>query len=138
MNYLDRLIGDIETHCVEGIRECFENGIDPNAHFRNEPLIYELTSEYGRTPRFKECVKMFVDYGLQFHDNLLLSVLMDDAVSLNGHLKNNAEAVHKKYTLKCAYTPLYEATLLHICAEFNHLGCAEILVQHGADINAKA
>jgi hypothetical protein len=138
MNYLDQLIGDIETHSVEGIRECFENGIDPNAHFRNEPLIYELTSEYGRTPRFKQCVKAFVDYGLQFHDKLLLSVLMDDVVSLNGHLKNNTEAVHKKYTLKCAYTPLFEATLLHICAEFNHVGSAEILVKHGADINAKA
>ena len=41
-------------------------------------------------------------------------------------------------TLKCAYTPLDNATLLHICAEFNHLDCAEILVKHNADINAKA
>jgi ankyrin repeat protein len=28
--------------------------------------------------------------------------------------------------------------LLHICAEFNLLSCAEVLVDHGADINEKA
>lgn len=33
---------------------------------------------------------------------------------------------------------MHEASLLHICAEFNHLSCAEVLVNHGAGINAKA
>jgi len=28
--------------------------------------------------------------------------------------------------------------LLHICAEYNHLECAKILVKHGADINFTA
>src|SRR5690606_3742587 len=37
-----------------------------------------------------------------------------------------------------AFTPLYQATLLHICAEFNHVACAEVLVKRGADINAIA
>ena len=43
-----------------------------------------------------------------------------------------------KYSFDCTFTPLYEATLLHICAEYNHLSCARVLVEHGADINAKA
>jgi hypothetical protein len=138
MDYLEKLIGEIEVHSVEGIRECFANGVNPNALFRNEPLIYELTSEYTRTPGFKDCVKAFVDYGLVFEDKVLLAVLSDDAVTLLTQLNNNPGAVNKKYTLRCAYTPLYEATLLHICAEFNHVSCAEVLVKHGADINAKA
>ena len=29
-------------------------------------------------------------------------------------------------------------TLLHICAEFNHVSCAEVLVKQGVDINVKA
>ena len=33
---------------------------------------------------------------------------------------------------------MQEATLLHICAEFNHVACAEVLVNHGADIDAAA
>ena len=123
---------------MEGIIECFQNGVDPNELFRNEPLIYELTSEYTRTPRFSECVKAFVDYGLLFDDQALLSVLLNDAKSLDTHLTQYSEGVNKKYILRCAYTPLSGATLLHICAEFNHLACAQILVKHGADINAPA
>jgi len=69
MHYLQEIIGHIEEHSVAGIRECFSNGISQNDHFRNEPLIYELTSEYARGPRFKECVQIFVDYGLEFKDN---------------------------------------------------------------------
>jgi hypothetical protein len=138
MNYLEKLIEDIETHSVEGIRECFSNGISPNDYFRNEPLIYELTSEYGRTPALKDCVKAFIDYGLIFEDKILLAVLSDDAPSLDVMLNNNTAAVTKKYTLRCAYTPLNEVTLLHICAEFNHTSCAKVLAKYGADINAKA
>ncbi|HMG90655.1 MAG TPA: hypothetical protein VK589_11370, partial [Chryseolinea sp.] len=42
------------------------------------------------------------------------------------------------YSLRCAYTPLFEVSLLHICAEFNHVSCAEVLASRGADINSKA
>ena len=138
MDSLNELVIQIELHSVEGIKKCFSQGVNPNDYFRNEPLIYELISEYTRTPGFKNCVKAFVDYGLKFNDEILLSVLLDDAKSLELQISNNPQAVSKKYSLRCAYTPLYEATLLHICAEFNHLSCAEILVLHGADINAKA
>jgi len=138
MDYLSQLVNKIELHSVEGIKECFSNGISPNDLFKGEPLIYELTSEYTRTPGFKDCVKVFVEHGLVFDDKVLLSVLLDDAKKLESFIIDNPGTIHKKYTLRCAYTPLYEATLLHICAEFNHVSCAEVLVKHGADINAKA
>ncbi|MES2773595.1 MAG: ankyrin repeat domain-containing protein [Bacteroidota bacterium] len=138
MDYLEKIIGYIESHDVEGIRDCFAHGLDPNSTFKDEPLIYELTSEYARSPRFKECVKAFVDFGLDFEDNLLLSVLLDDAESLEKQLNEAPGHINKRYTLRCAYTPLHEATLLHICAEFNHMACAAILVKYGADINAPA
>jgi hypothetical protein len=138
MDYFQKLIEDIELHSVEGMRECFLNGVNPNDHFRGEPLIYELTSEYTRSPRFRDCVKTFVDFGLDLKDEILLSVLLDDARSLDSSLNNDPEAINKNYTLRCAYTPLYEVSLLHICAEFNHVACADVLVKHGANINAKA
>ena len=138
MNWLDKIIGDIECHDVEGIKQCFENGVNPNDLFRNEPLIYELTSEYGRGPRFKDCVRAFIDHGLQFEDKALLSVLADDASQLRRLIIDDKQLVTKKYTLRCAYTPLYQATLLHICAEFNHVACADVLFKHGADVNAAA
>ena len=138
MDYLEKIVGEIEEHSVEGIKNCFANGVSPNEFFKNEPLIYELTSEYARTPRFKDCVKAFVEYGLDFGDKILLAVLSDDATLLAAQLKENPRALIKNYTLRCAYTPLYKVSLLHICAEFNHVSCAEVLVHHGVDINGKA
>lgn len=138
MDYLQELVTQIELHSVSGINECFANGVDPNGHFRNEPLIYELTSEYTRSPHFKNCVKAFVDHGLKFDDQVLLAVLLDDAGSLNDRLNDDPAALTKKYTLRCAYTPLYEASLLHVCAEFNHVTCAEVLISHGLHINSVA
>jgi hypothetical protein len=138
MDKLDELIEHIETHSVEGIKQCFANGINPNEKYKGEPLIFELTSEYTRSPRFKECVKAFVDAGLEFEDKILLSVLLNDTAGLNQLLDKNPDAVSKKYSLRCAYTPLYQVTLLHICAEFNHVACAEVLVSYGADINITA
>ena len=138
MDYQSEIIGNIEIHNVEGIQDCFRNGVDPNAIFRGEPLIYELTSEYLRGPRFKECVKAFVDFGLDFEDQALLAVLLDDADTLEKIVKGNVQVIHKRHSLRCTYTPLLEATLLHICAEFNHFNCGRILLENGADVNAKA
>lgn len=135
---LSHLITHIELHNLEGIKECFAKGVDPNALYNDEPLIYELTSEYTRSPRFKECVKAFVDAGLQMEDRALLSVLLDDAATLDELLSKDPSAAQKEYTLRCAYTPLYKVTLLHICAEFNHVAAARVLVKHGANINAEA
>jgi len=138
MDYFQKIIGEIELHSIEGINECFLNGVDPNDLFRGEPLIYELTSEYTRSPRFKDCVKAFADHGLRFEDKILLSVLLDDASALDSHLSKNGNAIGNEYDLRCAYTPLQKVSLLHICAEFNHVSCAEVLVKFGADINARA
>lgn len=138
MDDLQKLIIDIELHSPEGIKRCFENGISPNQLYKNKPLIEELTSEYTRTSRFKDCVKVFVDYGLEFEDKALLSVLLDDSVILEKLIVDNPAIVDQRHTLKCAYTPLESVTLLHICAEYNHLDCAKVLVKYHADINAKA
>ena len=138
MNYPEKIINDIEVHSVDGIRECFQNGVDPNDHFRGEPLIYELTSEYLRSNRFKDCVKAFVDFGLVFDDKVLLSVLLDDATTLQQLLSADPMGAGRRYTLRCSFTPLHEATLLHICAEFNHVACAGVLVKSGVDVNARA
>ncbi len=138
MDYMKHMVEQLELHSVEGIRDCFANGVDPNDLFRGEPLIYELTSEYTRTPHFKSCVKAFVDAGLHFQDKALLAVLLDDSLMLQQLLDDDPGIVTKKYTLRCAYTPLLEASLLHVCAEFNHINCAAALVAKGADVNAVA
>lgn len=138
MDYLRKIIGDFEIHSVEGIKECFENGVDPNQLYKGKPLIYEMINMYLRGPKFKNCIKVFVDFDLKFDDKVLLAVLLDDANSLDKLLTGNRELLANTYSLDCTFTPLYGASLLHICAEYNHLACAKKLVEHGADINIRA
>jgi Ankyrin repeats (many copies) len=138
MDYFQKLITEIELHSADGIKNCFENGVNPNDYFRDNPLIYELISEYKRGSEFSICVKVFVDSGLVFDDSILLAVLMNDATSLEQQLKQNISLIQKKYTLNCAFTPLFETSLLHICAEYNHLDCAKVLVKLGMNVNEKA
>jgi hypothetical protein len=138
MDYLKKIRIAFEIHSVDEIKECFENGISPNLVINGKPLIYDLINMYTRGPLFKKCIKLFVDYGLEFDDKVLLSVLLDDPTQLDILLTSDKEALMKKYSLDCTFTPLYQVSLLHICAEYNHLACAKILVKHNADINSKA
>ena len=92
---MEKIIGEIELHSVAGIKECFRNGVSPNDRFRGEPLIYELTSEYTRSPDFKDCVKAFVDHGLIFDDKAMLAILLDDANALRRLLQDDPEIVRK-------------------------------------------
>ncbi|MEO6328881.1 MAG: hypothetical protein ABIO55_08110 [Ginsengibacter sp.] len=90
MKYLDELVIQIELHSAEGIRKYFSQGISPNIYFNGKPLFYTLINMYTRTPAFKECVKVFVQYGLDFSDKILLAVLLNDAGSLENYLQDEA------------------------------------------------
>lgn len=138
MDYLQKIRIDFELHSVEGIRDCFNNGVDANAVIDGRPLIDELINMYSRGPMFRECIRAFVDHGMVFEDKALLAVLLDDAALLNEALETDPAALGKLYTYDCAFTPLYKVSLLHICAEYNHTSCAKVLVGKGADINARA
>ncbi len=138
MDPLQKIINEFEIHSAAGIKACFENGLNPNQLVNGRPLIYEFINMYLRSPRFKECIKVFVDHGLLFTDKVLLAVLLDDAATLDRLLTADKDLVQKKYSLDSTFTPLYETSLLHICAEYNHLACAKMLVKHGADVNTKA
>lgn len=138
MTSIDDFVGYIELHDVMSIQNSFRDGLDPNSQFRGEPLLFELTSEYTRGPRFTACAKAFVEAGLVLDDPLLPVILQDDTAGLRQMLQNDPNLLHKKYTLRCAYTPLLEASLLHLCAEYNLLACAQVLLQAGLNVDTPA
>ncbi|MCB0664532.1 MAG: ankyrin repeat domain-containing protein [Saprospiraceae bacterium] len=137
-NYLDKIIIDLELHSLKGIRDCFENGVDPNTIFRDRPLIYELIGEYTRGPAFKQCVQLFIEYGLTIEDEVFIAVLSNNDTWLKKKLSENPQLLQKKYSFKCAYTSMVEASLLHICAEFNHLDSAKVLLEFGLEADVVA
>jgi len=98
-----------------------------------------MVEMYARTSRFKDCVKAFIDAGLEFEDKALLAVFTDNAEKLAELVVNDPGIISKTYSqYNNTYTPLTGGTLLHFCAEYNSIACAKVLVQNGADINAKA
>ena len=116
MDYMAKIIGEIELHSVAGIEECFRNGVSPNDRFRGEPLIYELTSEYTRSPDFKDCVKAFVDHGLIFDDKALLAILLDDANALRLLLENDTEIVRQGlHAPLCIYAVISSYLTSYLC-----------------------
>ncbi|NMH86556.1 ankyrin repeat domain-containing protein [Flavivirga algicola] len=138
MDLFKEIAYQIELHSVQGIKACFEKGLDSNSEHQGKLLIDLMVGMYTRSPRFKACVELFIEYGLKFENAPLLAVLTDNAPELKKHLASNPKIIHDKISLECAYTPLKEASLLHLCAEFNHVECAKVLIEYGIDINVKA
>jgi len=135
----NQMLYAIEVHSVGGIRQYFEEGGHPDEVHNGVPLFTTMVEMYMRSPRFKDCIRVFIENGLQFEDKPLLSVLADDASALERYIKDDPSLINKKYSLfNNTFTPLIGSTLLHFCAEYNHVDCASILVTNGADINAKA
>lgn len=138
MELLQNILEAFEIHSPEKIRECFVQGINPNAVEGGKSLFMQMVNMYLRSPRFKDCVKAFVDHGLVFEDKVFLAVLLDDDQNLENYITEDQTVVQKKYTLDCTFTPLTDVSLLHICAEYNLVKAAKVLVEHGADLNSKA
>src|SRR4051812_34988448 len=93
VNYLEKIIIAFELHSVKDIKDCFENGVDPNETVNGRPLIDELINMYSRGPAFRECVQAFVDAGLRFNDRELLAVLLNDASALDNLLHTGKQAL---------------------------------------------
>jgi hypothetical protein len=134
-----QMLHDIEVHSFEGICRYFEEGGHPNEVHDGIPLFTTMVEMYMRSPRFGQCVSAFIDYGLEFDDPALLAVLANDAYRLEEIVKADPGIVHKTFSrFNNTFTPLAGATLLHYCAEYNHVQAAKVLVRYGADINAPA
>ena len=138
MDYLSEIIVAFETQELDVIKDCLDHGISPNQLHKGKPLVYELINMYSRGPKFKQCFRLLAENGLEFEDKALLAIFLDDANELDKILTSDTNALLKKYSFDCTFTPLFECSLLHICAEYNHLASAEVLVKHGADLNVKA
>ncbi len=139
MGDIIQLLYSIEIHSVEGIERYFKEGGNPNDVHDGKPIFTSMVEMYTRSPRFKDCVKAFINYGLAFEDLPLLAVLTDNEYALKDLLLKNPSLVTKTYNFcNNTYTPLTGATLLHYCAEYNCVGCARTLVHFGADINSMA
>jgi hypothetical protein len=128
----------VETHSVEQLRAVLEAGLDPRAPLQGKPLTTWLTEMYTRSDAFADCLRLLLERGAALDDPAIAPVLLNDVDELQAALAADASLLTHHTTLRSAFTPLDDATLLHVAAEFRHLQVARTLVEAGADVNARA
>ncbi len=132
-------LGAFEEHSPEGIRAALAAGASATALIKGSTPIESFVEGYLRSPRFAECVRILLDAGATTGDPLLEALLLDDDVGLRSVLGASGEKfLERRLHVRSAFTSCDGVTPLHICAEFNCVRCARVLVEHGADVNAPA
>jgi len=79
-----------------------------------------------------------LDAGATIGDPLLQAILLDDEAGLRKLVAGSSESLTKKLSSLCAFTSCRGVSALHVCAEFNSVRCARVLLENGADANARA
>ena len=131
------LLGAFEEHSPDGIRELLAAGISPTEPIDGTRPIDALIGMYLRSPRFAECLQIMLDAGAHIDDPLLQALLLDDDAKMR-ELLGSSESLTKKLNPLCAFTSCRGVSALHICAEFNSVRCALVLLENGADPNCRA
>ncbi len=90
-----------------------------------------------RSPRFGECVRVMLGAGATIGDAFLEALLLDDDEALRTRL-DSGDPVDRRFELLTAYTSCSGVSALHVCAEFNAVRCARVLIAAGADVDARA
>jgi len=132
-------LGAFEEHSPEGIRAALAAGASPTMPIKGKRPIDCLIEGYLRSPRFATCLRVLIDAGATVDHPVLESLLLDDDVGLRRLLEaGGQEPLECRLRVPCAFASCEGVTPLHICAEFNCVRCARVLLDAGADVNAPA
>lgn len=132
------LLGAFEVHDVEEIRRVLDNGFDLHAPLKGKPVITSLTEMYARSDRFPACLRLLLDRGAVLDDPRVAPVLLDDEAALRSALRADPTLVGYRTSMASTFTPLVGASLLHVAAEYGHLRAARVLLEAGAEVDARA
>ena len=132
------LLGAFEEHSPDQIRELLAAGVSATEPINGTPPIDSLIGMYLRSPRFAECLQIMLGAGASIGDPLLQAILLDDDAGLRGLVARSRQCLTKKLNLLSAFTSCRGVSALHVCAEFNSLRCARVLLENGVDANARA
>src|ERR1700733_10658314 len=132
------LLGEFEEHSPAGIRALLAAGVSPTEPINDKRPIDVLIEMYLRSSRFAECFQIMLDAGATLGDPLLQALLLDDDTVLRGLLSGSSENLRRKLNPLCAFPCCRGVKALPICAEFDSTRCAHVLLDAGADVNARA
>lgn len=114
-----------------------------------------LLQTYNRNPEGKHrCLELVAARGIDLPDTPVMAVHRGRIDLLEAHLRRDPNMLHRTFSHQEIYppalachadptyalhgTPLDGTTLLHICVDFDEIEIGRWLLDHGADVNAKA
>jgi len=127
-----------ELHSIERIRACLDAGIDVRVPIHGKSPVNWLTEMYTRSDRFPACLQLLLDRGAVLDDPAVAPVLLNDGGAMVIAIRGNPSLLDHRTTMVSAFTPLVGASLLHVAAEYGNVEVARVLIEGGADVNAKA
>lgn len=133
-----QFLGAAETHDPAAIREALAAGLDVQARIDGRTPVQWMHEMYYRSDAFPECLRLLLDAGGTLEDPKLEPVLLNDADALRNALRADPTLVHHRTSLVSTFTPLEDATLLHVAAEYGNVDAARVLIEAGAEVNARA
>jgi ankyrin repeat protein len=122
-----------------------DRGANPN--IGNFSALDYVIEGYARSPQRSECIEILLNAGgATRHDNpLLLDMLRGRLDRLAERLDSDPGAIHRRFPefgfgggTGTRRLTLKGATLLHVAAEYGNFEAAKLLLQRGADVNARA
>jgi ankyrin repeat protein len=132
------LLVAFETHDVAKIREILDAGFDARSVIKGRSLVNNLTVMYARSNNFPACLQLLLERGAVLDDPSIAPVLLDDADSLRDALARDPALIQHRTSMESSFTPLVGASLLHVAAEFGNFNAVRVLLEAGADVDARA
>ena len=126
-----------------------EHGANPNAGSRKwaaDTALDYLIGAYHRSPRLTACIDLLLEAGgvTKYDAPGVLDLLRGRLDQLASQLDADPELAHRRFPeLDCGNTgarrlTVKGATLLHLAAEFCNLDAARLLLDRGAQVDARA
>jgi hypothetical protein len=150
------VMGPCETLHGEGLALQLELGAEFSDDKGDglEPIALILET-YSRNPPGKhKCLEIIDSQVMKLPDRPVMAVHRGRVDLLQGLFRRDPDLIrrtfsheeicppilgcHSDHSLALGGTPIAGATLLHICADFDEIEIARWLIEHGADVNAKA
>ncbi len=148
--YFPIIFAPCETVEPAPIRWLLEHGANPNCardgrKYPGTALDYVIGT-YGRSPQLGECMDILVEAGgvTKYNVPPVLDVLRGRLDLLTQHLDADRTLVHRRFpeldfgSTGARLLKLQGTTLLHVAAEYGNVGAAKLLLERGADVNARA
>jgi ankyrin repeat protein len=150
------VMGPCETLNPEGLSFLLELGAElADEHGDRLAPVALLLQTYCRNPESKHrCLEIVASRGIQIPDTPGMAVHRGRIDLLEAHLRRDPHLLARTFSheefyppaLGCSAdhslalhgTPLAGTTLLHICVDFDEIEIARWLIEHGADVNARA